>query len=73
MKTGSTVSQDRPAVDVALVVVRVVVGVIFEKSTYGPRLSCRSLGGERPFGYWRRAWGINYRRGYQGRHSERWR
>src|SRR5438045_9451202 len=29
MATGSTVSQDRPAVDVALLVVRVVVGIIF--------------------------------------------
>src|SRR4051794_17414186 len=29
MSTGSTVSQDRPAVDVALLVVRVVVGIIF--------------------------------------------
>src|SRR5437763_5607256 len=29
MGTGSTVSQDRPAVDVALLVVRVIVGVIF--------------------------------------------
>src|SRR5215213_2366556 len=29
MGTGSTGSQDRPAVDVALLVVRVVVGVIF--------------------------------------------
>ena len=29
MGTGSTVSQDRPAVDIALLVVRVVVGVIF--------------------------------------------
>src|SRR6266550_3223805 len=28
MATGSTVSQDRPAVDVALLVVRVVVGII---------------------------------------------
>src|SRR3954464_5250860 len=29
MGTGSTVSQDRPAVDVALLVVRVIVGIIF--------------------------------------------
>src|SRR6266403_3470722 len=29
MGTGSTVSQDRPAVDIALLVVRVVAGVIF--------------------------------------------
>src|SRR5260370_32806202 len=29
MATGSTVLQDRPAVDVALLVVRVVVGIIF--------------------------------------------
>ena len=29
MRTGSTGSQDRPAVDVALLVVRVIVGIIF--------------------------------------------
>ena len=29
MGTGSTVSQDRPAVDIALLVVRVVAGLIF--------------------------------------------
>src|SRR5436309_14225867 len=43
MGTGSTVSQDRPAVDIALLVVRVVAGVIF--AAHGAQKLLGAFGG----------------------------
>src|SRR5207237_9678955 len=44
MGTGSTVSQDRPAVDIALLVVRVVAGVIF--AAHGAQKLFGAFGGQ---------------------------